>query len=81
MKECHSIIFERLQCNEKPGLSIEEKKFLSIMDSSFHRSSNWIWEALLPWDSRQPLPDNRSIALRRAKSFDANFRSNAVKQK
>lgn len=73
VKECHSNIFERLQCDEKPDLSIEEKKFLRIMESSFHRSSNWIWEALLPFrDSRQPLPDNRSIALRRAKSFDAN---------
>lgn len=82
VKECHSDIFERLQCDEKPGLSIEDKKFLHIMDSSFHRSSDGFWEAPLPFrDSRQPLPDNRSMALRRAKSFDDNLRSNAVKQK
>lgn len=36
VKECHSDIFERLQCDEKQGLSIEDKKFLRIMDSSFH---------------------------------------------
>lgn len=82
MNEGASDIFERLQCDEKTCLLIEDKKFFRIMDSSFHRSSDGFLEAPLPFQiSRQPLPDNRSMALRRAKSFDSNLRSNVVKQK
>ncbi|XP_062585367.1 uncharacterized protein LOC134247040 [Saccostrea cucullata] len=75
-------IFTRLPCDEKPGLSIEDKKFLHFMESSFHRSSDGFWEEPLPFrEGRQPLPDNRSMALHRAKSFDANLRSNTEKKK
>lgn len=82
VKECSSDIFERLQCDEKTCLLIEDKKFLRIMDSSFHRSSDGFLEAPLPFRiSRQPLPENRSMALRRAKSFNSNLCSNVVKQK
>lgn len=49
VKECCSDIFQRLQCDEKPGLSIEDKKFLHIMESGFHRSSDGFWEAPLPF--------------------------------
>ncbi|XP_062584179.1 uncharacterized protein LOC134245966 [Saccostrea cucullata] len=80
VRECD--IFTRLPCDEKPGLSIEDKKFLHVMESSFHRSSDGFWEAPLPFrEGRQPLPDNRSMALHRAKSFDANLRSNTEKKK
>jgi hypothetical protein len=82
VKECYSDIFQRQQCDEKPGLSIEDRKFLHIMESGYRRTSDGFWEAPLPFrENRQPLPDNRSMALRRAKSFDANLQSNTVKKK
>lgn len=80
VKECCFDIFQRLQCDEKPDLSIEDKKFLYIMEPGFHRSSDGFWEAPLPFrDIRQP--DNLPMALRRAKSFDANLHSNTIKKK
>lgn len=82
VKECSSDTFQPLKCDEKPALSIEDKRFLHIMESDFHRSSDGLWEAPLPFrDDRQPLPDNRPLALRRAKSFDVNQYSNPVKRK
>ena len=82
MNECISDIFKRLACDEKPALSIEDKTFLHIMESNFHRSSDGFWEAPIPFrDDRQPLPDNRPLALRRAKSFDVKVYYNPFKRK
>lgn len=45
VKEFSSDIFKRLACDEQPALSIEDKRFLHIMESNFHRSNDGFWEA------------------------------------
>ncbi|XP_056006873.1 uncharacterized protein LOC125665314 [Ostrea edulis] len=79
VKEGYPDIFQRSPGDEKLGLSIQDKKF---MESGFKRSTDGFWEAPLPFkDCRQPLPNNHSMALRRAMSFDRSLRSNPIKCK
>lgn len=73
-------IFQRIPGDEKPGLSIEDRKFLHIMDAGFQRTSDGKWQAPLPFRHCRPvLPDNRSLALRRARSLDISLRCNHLK--
>nr|XP_034320016.1 uncharacterized protein LOC105322041 [Crassostrea gigas] len=73
-------IFQRIPGDEKPGLSIEDRKFLHIMDAGFQRTSDGKWQAPLPFRHCRPvLPDNRSLALRRARSLDISLRCNRLK--
>lgn len=73
-------IFQRIPGIEKPGLSIEDRKFLHIMDAGFQRTSDGKWQAPLPFRHCRPvLPDNRSLALRRARSLDISLRCNHLK--
>nr|XP_034311144.1 uncharacterized protein LOC117684166 [Crassostrea gigas] len=74
-------IFETTSDDNKPGLSIEDRKFLNIMDKEFHMNSEGKWTAPLPFRSpREPIPDNYQMALRRAKSLDASLHHNEVKK-
>ncbi|XP_061166393.1 uncharacterized protein LOC133175314 [Saccostrea echinata] len=74
-------IFQRIPGDEKPGLSIEDRKFLDIMDAGFQRTSDGQWQAPLPFrDCRPVLPDNKSLALRRARSLDISLRCNNLKR-
>lgn len=73
-------IFQRTPDDEKPGLSVQDKKFLGIMENGFRRTSNGQWEAPLPFNTSRPvLPDSKALALRRAKSFDASLKCNPDK--
>ncbi|XP_033755752.1 uncharacterized protein LOC117338505 [Pecten maximus] len=75
-------IFERVPGDEKPGLSIEDKRFLSTMDTGFKQTPSGHWEAPMPFKKNRPfLPDNKSMALKRANSFDRSLKSNPDKQK
>ncbi|XP_048764717.2 uncharacterized protein LOC125672561 [Ostrea edulis] len=82
VKEGYPDIFQRSPGDEKLGLSIQDKKFMDIMESGYKRSTDGFWEAPLPFQvCRQTLPNNHSMALRRAMSFDRNLRSNPIKCK
>lgn len=74
-------IFETSSDDNKPGLSIEDRKFIDIMDKEFHLNSEGRWTAPLPFRSpREPFPDNYQMALRRSKSLDASLHNNEVKK-
>ena len=75
-----SNIFQSTSDDNKPGLSIENHKFLKIMDQEF-RLMDGKWTAPLPFRSpRETLPDNYQMALRRAKSLDASLYNNEEKK-
>lgn len=74
-------IFKRTQGDEKPGLSVEDRAFLNKMDAGFERTEIGQWQAPLPFrDDRPILPDNKPMALCRAKSFDMSLRCNPIKK-
>lgn len=76
-----SNIFQTTHEDNKPGLSIEDREFINIMDNEFRLSSEEKWIAPLPFRSpREPIPDNYPLALRRAKSLDASLHKNEQKK-
>lgn len=75
-------VFNKTPYDENVGLSIEDKDFLDIMDSNFERDQNRQWTAPLPFHTnRQPLPSNRSLAEKRARSFDYSLAKDEKKAK
>ncbi|VDI26079.1 Hypothetical predicted protein [Mytilus galloprovincialis] len=75
-------LFKTTKDDDKPSLSIEDRSFLELMDTEMKRddnSHNWI--APLPFKpNRKQLPNNRTQALHRARSFDATLRKDPVKR-
>lgn len=60
-------IFAKTKHDDSPGLSIEDKKFVDIMEQGFERDSEGCWCAPLPFrENRRLLPSNRIHALHRA---------------
>lgn len=61
----HSV-FVRSECDDKQAMSIDDKRFLTIMDNEVHQNHENSWVAPLPFRSpRRRLPDNREQALNR----------------
>lgn len=53
--------------DNKPGLSIEDREFLNIMNNKFRLNSEGKWIAPLPFQTGKDLiPDNYELALHRA---------------
>ncbi|XP_053387241.1 uncharacterized protein LOC123539924 [Mercenaria mercenaria] len=74
-------LFVRHIDDDKPSLSIEDREFLDIMDHGFRKTNEGKWTAPLPFKSpRQRLPNNRSEALRRAKSLHVSLQRNPEKK-
>lgn len=74
-------VFKKTEHDEKPGLSIEDQRFLDIMDAGFQKTQEGQWMAPLPFrENRMSLPNNKEAALRRARSFDASIQRNAEKR-
>jgi hypothetical protein len=74
-------VFQRTKDDEKPGMSVDDREFLQIMHGNLQKDSNGNWIAPLPF--RQPrlkLPNNRPLALRRAKALDINLQKNPTKK-
>lgn len=62
-------VFLRSMDDNKPGMSMKDRKFIDIMSHSLTRSELGHWEAPLPLRKEtKVLPDNRKDALRRLKS-------------
>ena len=73
-------LFQRTDHDEKIGLSVEDREFLELMNTSFERDDSGHWVAPLPFKrNHQPLPNNKTQALQRARSFDKNLRHNPDK--
>lgn len=75
-----SSVFNRTKDDDKVGLSIEDRKFLDIMEDGFQKSSSGKWVAPLPFrDGRQRLPNNRPQAMQRARLLDRSLKKNPSK--
>ena len=59
-------IFKRTNYDNKPGPSIEDMKFLSIMNKDMVKNASHSWVAPLPFKVPRPrLPDNKDMASKR----------------
>ena len=59
-------VFNKTKEDEKMSLSIEDRLFLDVMDSTFYKNSGGNWTAPLPFRPGRPrLPNNRAHALKR----------------
>ena len=76
--------YDLFQCSpndNKLGLSIDDRRFLDIMDRELHIDSDGRWVAPLPFRSpRKQLPNNYSQALKRAKTLDASLHKDPKKR-
>ena len=67
-------VFERTKDDDKQGLSAEDRDFLTLMDKELYKTPSGNWAAPLPFRSPRPkLPNNRSLAVRRANSLHASM--------
>lgn len=61
-----STVFNRTMDDDRPALSVEDERFLDIMDKEVVRDSSNTWTAPLPFRTpRCRLPNNRGQALKR----------------
>ena len=68
-------VFERTSEDNKSGMSVEDIQFLKLMDDEFKKNDTGNWDALLPFRSPRPrLPNNRALAMRRAKSLEVSLK-------
>ncbi|KAK3084088.1 hypothetical protein FSP39_007909 [Pinctada imbricata] len=73
-------LFERKPDDNEPGLSTEDREFLKIMDTECVRNEQGNWMAPLPFRSpREAMPNNKPVALKRAKVLDVSLRRDRVK--
>lgn len=75
-------VFRTTKDDNKPSLSIEDQRFLELMDREMTRDQNRNRVAPLPFKpSRQPLPNNRHQAMDRARNFDIPLRKDPVNRR
>ncbi|XP_062600197.1 uncharacterized protein LOC134261817 [Saccostrea cucullata] len=73
-------IFVKTPQDNEPGLSVNDREFLKIMDNECYRDENGNWTAPLPFKtSREKLPNNREQAMKRTLSFLASCKRNKLK--
>lgn len=62
-----SSVFQKTEHDEKLGPSIDDQRFIEIMNSSFKKDADGRWTAPLPFKENRPtLPNNKTQALKRA---------------
>lgn len=75
-------VFQKTEHDEKLGPSIDDQKFIEIMNSSFKKDADGRWTAPLPFKENRPiLPNNKTQALKRALMLDNSFRRNPTKHR
>ena len=74
-------VFARTVDDDEVGTSIEDREFLEMMDKEFAKDEDGRWTAPLPFRQGRPrLPNNRPVALRRAKMLSANLQRDPAKR-
>ncbi|XP_062571182.1 uncharacterized protein LOC134233215 [Saccostrea cucullata] len=74
-------VFRRTTTDNQPSLSVEDRLFLTQMDSDMKKDSSGHWSAPLPFKRTRPtLPNNRQQALDRAVSLDKSLMRNPLKK-
>lgn len=75
-------VFERTSSDDKPGLSIEDKDFLKLMEDEFVKNEDGHWKAPLPFRKSRPrLPNNKAQAFKRARILENTIQKDSVKKK
>lgn len=78
--EPDSHLFIRTKNGNKPGKSIEDRQFETIMEAGLVKNNQRNWEAPLPFKPDRPLiPNNRELALKRAKSLEVSLMRDKTK--
>jgi hypothetical protein len=73
-------LFKRTRDDDTPGLSQNDKEFLSLMDQEFVKTESGNWSAPLPFKKDRPrLPNNYNYARQRAESLGRNLKKNPTK--
>ena len=88
VKECPSTqaeigtsVFEKTDRDEKPGLSVEDRDFLNIVNHDMRKSTDGNWVFPLPFRRNRPrLPNNHAQAMKRAKSLEHSLRKDPIKR-
>ena len=79
--EPDSRLFIRLKDDNKPGKSTEDRQFENIMENGMVKNRQGNWEAPLPFKPDRPLlPNNRELALKRAKSLEVSLIKDETKR-
>ncbi|XP_021355873.1 uncharacterized protein LOC110451959 [Mizuhopecten yessoensis] len=74
-------LFERTKEDDKPGWSVEDRLFIEVMNREFFKDKQGFWSAPLPFRlPRKIMPNNRSMALQRAKALQKSLNDNPVKK-
>nr|XP_027238609.1 uncharacterized protein LOC113829610 [Penaeus vannamei] len=69
------------QNDDEPGKSTEDKMFLKLMEKEFVKEPAGNWSAPLPFKPlKKRLPNNKSMAVRRANSLAKSLQFNSVKR-
>ncbi|XP_033752106.1 uncharacterized protein LOC117335931 [Pecten maximus] len=74
-------VFHRTKEDEKVSMSQEDRRFLGIMKEELVKGNDGKWIAPLPFrDPRPRLTNNRTQAVKRARTLDTSLRKNPVKR-
>lgn len=66
--------------DDQPGLSVNDREFLKIMNSECYRDENGSWTAPFQFKKdRKRLPNNREQVMKRTLSFLASCKKNPLK--
>lgn len=81
LQDKSSDIFKTTKDDNKRGLSVEDEKFLHLMSEEMYQSPEGNWVAPLPFKSpRQRLKNNKSEAMKRARSLHHSLMNNPRKK-
>ncbi|XP_070196629.1 uncharacterized protein [Littorina saxatilis] len=79
--ELGSTVFRRTKDDEKIGLSVEDNKFVAMMDKRFQKNADGRWSAPLPLRSENnAVINNREQAVRRAHALKKSLQKDPTKR-
>ncbi|XP_069133524.1 uncharacterized protein [Argopecten irradians] len=74
-------LFERGKDDEKPAWSVEDREFMEIMSNQCVQDEDGFWVAPLPFRTgRTKLPNNKSVAIKRAMILDRSLKTDKDKR-
>ena len=74
-------VFMKTPDDDRTGLSVEDKLFLKLMDTSFTKDKDGMWTAPLPFkETHVDLPNIRTQALRRAPILHSSLQKDSEKR-
>lgn len=81
VKDNDDDIFIRTPFDNKIGPSVEDRKFVALMDAEFHKDTDGFWSAPLPFKESKPvIPNNYSQAWKRALILNTSLKKDHHKR-